>query len=123
MKVVKEILYEKFSDKTDPIQDMGIGGVNLGRLRSQLFKEYRQKFIDSFKEMLLNKNVTCMCNEVFKVSRNNKMIDGDGWKKRTIHIDRISEFDENASGLSVYDDTKKASYRIGFEDEKIFIEE
>jgi hypothetical protein len=25
MKIVKEILYEKFTDKSDPIQDMGIG--------------------------------------------------------------------------------------------------
>jgi len=123
MKLVKEILYEKFSDKTDPVHDMGIGGINMGRMRSELKNEYRRNFIKAFDDALLNKTVTGTFNQTLVAnSTNDGFKVGKGWGKYTIHIDRISQFDEDSMGLNVFDDTEKASYIIPFDDEKIFVE-
>jgi len=122
MKRVKEILYEKFNDKSDPVRDMGIGGINPGRIRSTLKKEYREKFVKTFKDALLNKNVTGTFNQTLVV-KDGSIKTGKGWGKYTIHVDRISEFDEDSAALTVFDETEKTSYNIPYSDEKIFIEE
>ena len=122
MKRVKEILYEKFSDKSDPVRDMGIGGINTGRMRSALKNEYRRNFVKAFDDALMNKTVTGTFNQIL-ILKDNGFKTGKGWGKYTIHIDRISQFDENSDGLNVFDDTEKASYIIPYADEKIFVEE
>lgn len=56
MKKVKEILYEKFEDRSDPVKDMGIGKISFGEEfqerykvpQIQLYKEW-EKFIKQFK--------------------------------------------------------------------------
>lgn len=122
MKIVREILYEKFNDKTDPVHDIGIGGINTGRMRADLKNEYRRNFIKAFDDVLLNKTVTGTFNQML-VAKNDGFKVGKGWGKYTIHIDRISQFDEDSQGLNVFDDTEKASYIIPYDDQKIFVEE
>lgn len=121
MRRIKEILYERFNDKTDPVRDMGIGGINPGRIRSALKKEYRKKFIKTFKDVLLNKTVTGDFNQTLIIV-DRAIKTGKGWGKYTIHVDRISEFDEDSMGLTVFDKNEQASYIIPYSDEKIFVE-
>lgn len=40
MKKVKEILYEKFHEKFDPVADMGIGKVTINDLTDNVDEEY-----------------------------------------------------------------------------------
>jgi len=56
MKLVKEILYEKFTDKSDPIKNMGIGKINFKdefhtqyfEPANKLYKKWKS-FINQFK--------------------------------------------------------------------------
>jgi ribosomal protein L21E len=122
MKKVREYLYEKFSEEGDPVHDMGIGGFNAGRTRSRLKKEYRENFIKTFKDALLNKHITGEFNQMLVV-KNDSIKTGKGWGKYTIYVGKINEFDEDSHGLSVFDTEEKASYTIPYDDKKIFIEE
>jgi len=122
MKLVREILYEKFDSKSDPVQDMGIGGIQTGKIRYELHQEYRKKFIKTFSDLLLNKTVTGSFNQTL-VLVDGSVKTGKGWGRYTIHVDRISEFDEDSMGLTVFDATEKASYIIPYDEEKIFVEE
>jgi len=121
MKKVRELLYEKFNDKTDAVHDMGIGGIQTGVIRAQLKREYRENFIKTFTDLFVGKNVTGTFNQSLKY-KGNKLIQGDGWGKYTIHVDKISEFDEDSMGLTVFDNAEKASYIIPWDEQKLFVE-
>ena len=120
MKLIREHINEKFDDHSDHIKDMGIGGIQTGVIRAQLKKEYRENFVKTFTDLLLNKTVTGTFNQTI-VAMGNEMKSGDGWGKYTIHIDKISEFDEDSMGLTVFDDKKRAAYIIPYDEQKIFV--
>jgi len=123
MKLVRENINEKFTDKSDPVYDMSIGGINIRSIRDELQEEYTKNFIKTFETILLNKNITGTFNQILVV-RDNQVKNGDGWGKYTIHIDRISvSDDENSGGLTVFDDTEKTAYIIPYDAQKIFFEE
>ena len=125
MKIVKEHINEKFEEKSDPIQDMGIGGVNLGRIRTQLKKEYRKKTLKTYKDLIYKKTISGKFNEMGIIdSTNNTILNGRGWGNYTIFVDMIFDepnIDEDSVSFSVLDSKKGASYIIPITDEKIFI--
>ena len=56
MKLVKEILYEKFTEDSDPIADMGIGKIIFDDTYKEIFKTPNEKW-NKFAKSLLGKTV------------------------------------------------------------------
>jgi len=126
MKIVKENLFEKFLEDSDPIHDLGIGNINLGKIRAELKKEFKEKFVQTFKDLLLNKSLSGHFNEVLVIPADDPMNirPGKGWGNYTIFVDEILEepmFDENSISIMVHDKKKNTAYIIPFTNKKIFI--
>lgn len=59
MKRVKENLYEKFDDTTDPVKDMHIGGIDLGKAWNETVNEGIRKWYVFLHDLeLIGKKVT-----------------------------------------------------------------
>jgi hypothetical protein len=118
-----KFINEKFSEKSDPIADMGIGGFNLARIRSKLRSDFRKNYIKEIENLLLNQTIKGYFNNTLTINEeNNDLISGDGWGTYTIHIDEIFSkgFTEEDTSLSVYDKQQEKSFIIPFDDKKIF---
>ena len=127
MKLVREHINEKFVKDSDPVRDLGIGGINTGRIKTRLKKEYEKKFKKTFKDLLEGKTITGRFNEILikqsDQSGGFQLQNGRGWGEYTIYVKEIIDehFNVDSAAIMVYDG-EGAAYMIPFEDKKIFYE-
>lgn len=130
MKLVKEILYEKFESDTDPIADLGIGGVAFGVLRYEMKEEFTKMFNDKILDLLLGKTITGTMNQIIIMKKNTKTnsletTTGNGRGKYTIKVDFVPKtLDIDDAGILVYaksGENEITAYIIPFDESKIYI--
>jgi hypothetical protein len=109
-----KFINEKFEEHTDPISDMGIGGIILDDIHTKIEDEAAKKWIKWLKDTLEGKTIKgiMMKREKF----------GHDWKKWTIRVKKINNTLDRfgfSHEVSVTDD-KGDSYSISTE-KKIYI--
>lgn len=124
MKRVKEILYEKFEEQSDPIKDMGIGGISFGKLRYKMKQTFKDMWKSRLDELLLGRTISGKLNEYLISDKKQGYIHaGKGWGEYTIKVTKIADYDIDENGITVYSqiDDKAYAYIIPMNEDKIYI--
>ena len=130
MRKVREYINEKFEEQSDPIADLGVGGVAFGVLRYEMKKDFKKQFNDKIHELLVGKTVTGIMNQNIIMRKDPKTDNfetktGKGWGKYTIKIDSVPKtLDIDEHGIPIYVKSGKneiTAYIIPFNESKIHI--
>ena len=124
IKNVDENLNEKFIEDSDPLVDLGIGGLSLSRFVHKITKEQEAFLENTIKTLLLNKTIKGTFNQMWDVSQG-RMDKGNGWGEYILKVEQVVEEDlydsiTRSKIITVVGYDRKA-YIIPVNDDKIFI--
>jgi len=132
MKIIREYINEKFDEDSDPISDMGIGGVKLETLISKKEEELerRKKELEAkteneinklIKDLLMGRTITGTMMKLPAYTKSGKQISKVERGKFTVKIKDIVDYEIGPFSVNIviYSEDKKA-YSIMIKD-KIFI--
>lgn len=117
---------EKFSEKTDPIADLGVGGIAFGVLKYQMHQDIKKQWEEKINQLLLGKTIYGKLNH-YMIGNKEKgtMKEGKGWGNYKIKVSYIAKDMDffNDTGIFVYEEDENFinSYLIPFDEEKIHI--
>jgi hypothetical protein len=107
-----QFIYEKFDEKTDPISDMGIGGIRLNKVYNEIMNKAEEEWIEYLHKNLVGRKVT---GKMLKWGEH-----GHQWKRYCVKVKSIF-MNKSASGEVTINDADNEHYTI-FDDQKIYID-
>jgi len=106
VKLLKESLYEKFSEQSDPIKDMGIGEIDANEVYENTYVKGLREWEDFLNETFVDKTVRFYCPERL----NYVTINVTGIGMHYVHADDIWFFDDNKPKCTWNIDVHKKLY-------------